>query len=393
MNPVVLSLFDGASCFQMALKEAGIEPAKYYASEVLPNAIKQTMANFPDTIQLGDIRNVNVFELDKIDVICGGSPCKNLSFAGTRAGLTTIENIDVVTLEQYLQLKAENFEFNGESYLFWEYMRILNDVRKINTDVKFILENVRMGKYWERILSEAIGVFGVHINSYLVSAQNRPRIYWSNIKTESRGLFGEVYTAFPQPADRGIFLKDIVEKNVPEKYYLSEKMLKYFELRSANYNNGKVNIRDLNGKCSAILASYASCDISDNYISCDFRTDEGLRIKTDGKTGTMCARNREDESCGQLVIESCASRGRDGEQQLEFNGTGKTNCITTVCKDNYVAENRTRIRRMIPRECARAQTWPEWVKIAISDSAAYHAIGNGFTVEVFVEFLKHVKWN
>lgn len=386
MNPVVLSLFDGASCFQMALKEAGIEPAKYYASEVLPNAIKQTMANFPDTIQLGDIRNVNVFELDKIDVICGGSPCKNLSFAGTRAGLTTIENIDVVTLEQYLQLKAENFEFNGESYLFWEYMRILNDVRKINPDVKFILENVRMGKYWERIFSEAIGVFGVHINSYLVSAQNRPRIYWSNIKTESRGLFGEVYTSFPQPADRGIFLKDIIEENVPEEYYITNPKILAFMKSKYGLKHATID----GDKSSAMMARmYTSW--AGQYISCDFRTDEGLRIKTDGKAGTMCARNREDESCGQLVIESFASRGRDGGQQLEFNGTGKTNCITTVCKDNYVAENRSRIRRMIPRECARAQTWPEWVKIVISDSAAYHAIGNGFTVEIFVGFLKHVK--
>jgi len=328
MTPVVLSLFDGMSCFQMALAEAGIKPKKYYASEVLPNAIKQTMANFPDTIQLGDVRNINVFELEKVDIICGGSPCKNLSFAGTRAGMTTVENIDVVTLEQYLQLKAEKFEFEGESYLFWEFVRIYTDILTINPDVKFILENVRMGKYWERIFSEAVGIFGVHINSKLVSAQNRPRIYWSNIKTESRGLFGDVYTAFPQPADRCIFLKDIVEENVPEKYYIT---------------NPK------------ILALLENANIENEVTGCDFRTDEGLRIKTDGKTGTMCARNREDESCGQLVI-----------------------------------ENKKRLRRMTPRECARAQTWPEWVKIVVSDSAAYHGIGNGFTVQIFVEFLKYI---
>jgi len=383
MNPVVLSLFDGDSCFQMALAEAGIKPKKYYASEVLPNAIKQTMANFPDTIQMGDVRDVNVFDLEKIDVICGGSPCQNFSFAGKRAGMATKENIEVVTLEQYLKLKADGFEFEGQSYLFWEYMRILNDVRKINPDVKFILENVRMGEYWERILSEAIGVYGVHINSNLVSAQNRQRIYWSNIKTEKRRLFGELYTAFPQPADRGIFLKDIVEENVHEKYYLSEKTIAYM-LRQGN-NSQK------NSKCNCIEAGTYKMGKHIQLVEvtgCDFRSDEGLRIKTDGKTGTMCARNREDESCGQLVIESCASRGREGEQQLEFNGTGKTNCITTVCKDNYVAENRTRIRRMTPRECARAQTWPEWVKIVVSDSAAYHGIGNGFTVQIFVEFLK-----
>ena len=204
----VLSLFDGLSCGQIALKELGIKVDKYYASEIDKHAIKQTMLNFPDTIQLGSVTDVDVSKLDKIDFLIGGSPCTNFSFAGKRNGMSTTTNEEIYTLDRYLELKADGFQFEGESFLFWEYMRILNDIRKYNPDVKFMLENVEMGKKWERTLSEAIGIFGVHINSALVSAQNRKRIYWTNIRTKQIGLFGEIYSDIPQPEDRGILLKD-----------------------------------------------------------------------------------------------------------------------------------------------------------------------------------------
>ena len=96
--------------------------------------------------------------------------------------MKTTENEEIYTLERYLQLKQEGFEFEGQSYLFWEYMRILTELREYNPNVLFLLENVEMGKKWERVLSEAIGIRGVHINSALVSAQNRRRIYWTNIR-------------------------------------------------------------------------------------------------------------------------------------------------------------------------------------------------------------------
>ena len=98
--------------------------------------------------------------------------------------MSTIDKEEIYTLKRYLELKREGFLFEGESYLFWEYMRILTDIRMYNPDVLFLLENVEMGKKWERVLSEAIGIFGVHINSALVSAQNRARIYWTNIRTK-----------------------------------------------------------------------------------------------------------------------------------------------------------------------------------------------------------------
>lgn len=219
----VLSLFDGMSCGQIALRQLGIKVDTYYASEVDKFAIAQTMLNFPDTIQLGDVRNIDARTLGHIDLLMGGSPCQSFSFAGKRAGMSTKQNEEIYTLERYLELKQAGFEFEGQSYLFWEYVRILQELRESNPDVYFLLENVEMGKKWEKVLSEAIGLQGVHINSALVSAQIRKRIYWTNIRT-ARTLLGDCYTDIPQPEDRGILLRDILEDDadVDEKYYLSD---------------------------------------------------------------------------------------------------------------------------------------------------------------------------
>lgn len=141
----VLSLFDGMSCGQIALKEIGITPEVYYASEIDKFAIKQTQLNFPNTIQVGDVRDLNVEDLGHIDLILAGSPCTDMSFSGKRKGLSTVEGIEIKSLNEYLELKKQGFEFSGQSYLFWEFIRILNDVRKTNPDVLFLLENVKIG--------------------------------------------------------------------------------------------------------------------------------------------------------------------------------------------------------------------------------------------------------
>ena len=218
----VLSLFDGMSCGQIALKELGIKVDKYYASEIDKHAIKQTMLNFPETIQLGSVTEVDARKLGHIDLLIGGSPCTNFSFAGRRNGMNTTTNEEIYTLERYLQLKKEGFEFDGESFLFWEYMRILGEIRETNPDVLFFLENVEMGEKWESVLTKAIGIHGVHIDSALVSAQHRRRIYWTNIKTKTEGLFQWVVPDIEQPEDRGIMLQDILEDEVDGKYYLKE---------------------------------------------------------------------------------------------------------------------------------------------------------------------------
>ena len=222
----VLSLFDGMSCGQIALRELGVPVERYYASEIDKFAIQNTMANFPNTVQLGDVRNIDATTLGRIDLLIGGSPCQSFSFAGKRAGMSTKTNEKILTLSRYMELKAQGFEFEGQSYLFWEYVRILHEVRQTNPSVYFMLENVEMGKQWEAVINEALGIRGVHINSALVSAQVRKRIYWTNIKTFQTDMFSPPDSAIPQPRDRGILLRDILEDQVEDRYYLKPDIVK-----------------------------------------------------------------------------------------------------------------------------------------------------------------------
>lgn len=196
MTKVILSLFDGISCGQVAINRVGIRCYKYYASEVESSAIKITQHNFPNTIQLGDVRNVNLKE--DVFLLIGGSPCQNFSFAGKRNGMSTKDNIEVTSLEQYLELKEQGFEFEGQSYLFWEYVRVLQEVKP----KYFLLENVKMVDKWKDLITSVLGVEPILINSSLVSAQNRERLYWTNIPLEDLNI-----------EDKGLYLKDVVYDN------------------------------------------------------------------------------------------------------------------------------------------------------------------------------------
>jgi DNA-cytosine methyltransferase len=264
----VLSLFDGISCGQQALERAGIIVDKYFASEIDKYAIKVTMANYPNTIQLGSVVNVNGYDLPKIDLLIGGSPCQSFSFAGKRKGMATKDEVEILTLEHYLQLKNEGYEFEGQSYLFWEYMRLLNETKP----KYFLLENVEMGEKWERVLSKAIGVNGIHINSALVSAQSRKRIYWTNIGMKPAGLFGDLESIIQQPKDRGILLKDILETEVDEKYFLSEKLIKGFESHAIRHKEKGIGfgfeIKNIEKKSNTLRANAAIC-ATDNMIQVD----------------------------------------------------------------------------------------------------------------------------
>lgn len=167
---VVLSLFDGMSCGQIALNKTGISYGKYYASEIDKQAIKVTQHNYPNTIQIGSVTDIKGTDLPQVDLLIGGSPCQSFSNAG----------------------KGEGFE--GKSGLFWEYVRILNEVKP----TYFLLENVKMKKEWKDIISKELGVEPIEINSALLSAQNRPRLYWTNIPNVTL------------PQDKGILFKDII---------------------------------------------------------------------------------------------------------------------------------------------------------------------------------------
>ena len=179
----VLSLFDGMSCGQIALNRAGIKYDKYYASEIDKHAIKVTQHNYPNTIQIGNVLDVKATDLPKIDLLIGGSPCQGFSFAG----------------------KQLNFN-DPRSKLFFEFVRLLKECEP----KYFLLENVKMKKVYQDIISEYLGVEPILINSALLTAHNRPRLYWTNIPNVG------------QPSDNGIYFEQIRDLQIENYEYISE---------------------------------------------------------------------------------------------------------------------------------------------------------------------------
>lgn len=365
----VLSFFDGMGCGQIALRELGIKVDKYYASEVDRHAIAQVRLNFPGTVHLGDVRGVSARDLPPIDLLIGGSPCTDFSFAGRRRGMATVANEQVTTLDRYMELKRDGFEFVGQSYLFWEYVRILRECREKNPGVLFLLENVEMGRDRERVIDEAVGVGGVHINSALVSAQNRRRIYWTNIRTRSVGLFGDLVADIPQPADRGIVLRDILEPEVLERYFLSQRAVE----RLGNGFRAE----------PALPSGKADC------LTVGGKRSKDLVMQLNGST----------ESGGKQPYQQNRYYSTDGQSPALMAGAGgrTVNIADTVCvasNGRDAVNNRTligqlqttRIRRLTPTECARLQTIPDWYQWECSETQQYRMLGNGWTVEV----IKHI---
>ncbi len=416
----VLSLFDGMSGGRIALKELGVTPNIYYASEIDKHAITQTQLNFPDIVQLGSVTEVDVSKLEPIDFLIGGSPCQSFSLAGKRNGMTTTEQEEVRTLERYLELKEQSFEFEGQSYLFWEYMRILTDIRKYNPNVLFFLENVEMGKKWEAVLSQAIGLYGVHINSALVSAQNRKRIYWSNIRTRKEGLFGEVYTDIPQPEDRGLFLKDVLEQEVDEKYYLSDKAVSALiahRERNKETGNGfgavfhepqeKMGALTVGGRNMGDLVSIyqrprgytAGAEYTDksptlsthsweqNNLLCISSTQSHATISENKSTTLVAAGGIGGGHVPMVVSGTLRSFGRLNFREIR---SGKGATVLARTREDGDGQNAciigNRTRRLTPTECARLQTIPEWYRWECSETQQYKMLGNGWTIEV----IKHI---
>jgi DNA-cytosine methyltransferase len=357
----VLSLFDGMSCGQQALERAGIKVTNYYASEIDKYAIQVTMANYPNTIQLGSVVNVDGYSLPKIDILIGGSPCQSFSFAGKRKGMSTIDEQEVLTLNHYLELKAEGFQFEGQSYLFWEYMRLLKEVNP----KYFLLENVIMGEKWEKILSKAIGVKPIMINSSRVSAQNRQRLYWTNIGLEPQGLFGYLETIIRQPKDKKILLKDVIENQVESKYYLSDKLILWLEKHSLKRGNEFKKKTGDDKSCCLTATAQAKTNLSTDYIICH---------------------NMQTRSADRPSLKNKTSSGGYGHIQKT---NGKTYCLDTG-QSNAVEYNGI-IRKFTPVECERLQTVKDNYTNHVSDSQRYKMLGNGWTVDVIVHILNYIK--
>jgi DNA (cytosine-5)-methyltransferase 3A len=383
----VLSLFDGMSCGQQALERIGIKVDNYFASEIDKYAIQVTMANYPNTKQLGSVINVNGYNLPKIDLLIGGSPCQSFSFAGKRKGMSTKDEQEILTLEHYLQLKAEGFEFEGQSYLFWEYMRLLNEVKP----KYFLLENVMMGEKWEKILSKAIGVNPIMINSSLLSAQNRQRLYWTNIGLAPAGFFGDLSSIISQPKDKNILLKEILENEVDDKYFLSDKTV----ARITRHKN-KIITEKQNPK--------QSCTIHANYFKMGGRDQQyivhnmmprsgnpkkggtGHLTRKDGKTYCLDTGNTN-------AVEIKAGDYRNDEG-FRWRENGKTPTLMARAReDKYGVPmiNTPKIRRLTPTECERLQTVKDGYTNYVSDSQRYKMLGNGWTVDVIAHIFNYLK--
>jgi len=302
----VFSMFDGMSCGQIALEKAGIKVGTYHASEIDKYASAITTKNYPSTFQMGDVTKLEDWRLEYIrdeigiDLVIGGSPCQGFSFAGNQL----------------------NFE-DPRSKLFFDFVRVL----KILKPKYFLLENVRMKKESQDIISEYMGVEPVAINSNLVSAQNRHRLYWTNIP-------------FDMPQDKGIILADILEDGVTDR----EKS----HCLDANYFKGG-NLKSYFEKHRRQLV----------FTSGAFRG----RYNSEGKT----------------------------EQKLELRYDGKTNSLTTVQKDNVAVDLKELTwRKLSVKECERLQTVPDGYTEGVSNTQRYKMLGNGWTVDVIAHIFKGI---
>lgn len=389
----VLSLFDGMSCGRIALRELGIEPEHYYASEIDKFAISQTRLNFPDTIHLGDVTKWREWEIDwgTIDLILAGSPCQGFSFAGKRLAFD-----------------------DPRSKLFFVFVDILSHVKALNPDVFFLLENVNMKKEHMRVITEYCGVHPVTINSNLVSAQNRNRWYWTNIRTKKLGLFGEIHSDIPQPKDEGILLRDILEEEVDEKYYLSEKAIRYI----SNDKRMKKRFTQIDGDKAISLMAVGTCNNTGTFISVNGKAPtlssnaweqnnvlhKIIQLNESKESGGIqpYQQNRVYHANGQCPALLAGMSGRSHaivserqERNLKDQGEKANSLLATSYKgsqaNGMTLVETSSIRRLTPIECSRLQTVPDWYKWDCSDTQIYRLLGNGWTIKVIQHILSFLK--
>ena len=353
----VLSLFDGMSCGQIALNRAGIKYDAYFASEVDKYAIKVAQANYPDTVQIGDVTQVDHTRLPfgGIDLLMGGSPCQGFSFAG----------------------KQLNFD-DPRSKLFFEFVRLKDDLKP----KYFLMENVPMKQESQDIISEYLGVKPVMINSSLFSAQNRKRLYWTNIPFDTMPT-----------ADKGIVLQDILEEDGIANEAMTNKLGKSHCI-TARYN-GAVWWNSIQRKQRTMVQVGEADTINGHDILKRIYSPSGKAPTLN----TMGGGNREPKvAIGRIVNRRLDEHGvrKDGQldlpftKQLEVSNTGKSNCLTTFTKDNVLV-NGMQWRKLTPLECERLQTVPDNYTNHVSNSQRYKMLGNGWTVDVIAHIMKGIK--
>ncbi len=411
----VLSLFDGMSCGRLALDRANIKVKKYYSSEIDKYAIQVADKNNPQDTQyrLGSVVDLKKKDLKKmkIDILIGGSPCQGFSLAGKLQGSATKCGKEVTTLKQYMKLKKEGFEFEGQSYLFWEFVRVW----KIVKPKYFFLENVRVTKKWLPMFNKAMGVEPIMINSSLVSAQNRVRFYWTNIPK------------LKQPKDKGILLKDILEHNTHTKHNLS----KLATERIKRHKNKITTCENNPEKSSCIMAGYYKMggrdqqylidssvkpSVAKNIIKShseiiksdknffDMKAESGFQDNKIGLKKSVTLRAGNDSAYVlEKPLKKYMTENFDGVCRLDkgiYNFTNKNKaCSLTagVSHGNkyliHLGETKQEYtyRKLTPVECARLQTVPDTYCDCVSNSQQYKMLGNGWTIDVISHIFKGLK--
>ena len=337
---IVLSLFDGISCGRVAL---GDRVTEYYASEIDKHAMRVSASNWPDIIQLGDVRAVRHMVqlglITHVDMLIGGSPCTDLSFAGKQAGL------QCETLEDYKALVAADHKFTGQSFLFWEFVWI-KDLLKPRW---FLLENVKMKKESLEIFNRVMGVEPVFIDSALVSAQTRKRYYWCNWSVS-------------QPEDRGVSIGDIIDESANDP--MSDGWHSWWK-KNSDFQLKKRYSAVLQPEDKAIcMTARQYSSYNGNFTGCRML---GRRINPN--TG-----RRDDYN---LDIEY--------QQLLEVRRDNKIGTITTVQKDTMVTCD-GKFRKLTPIECERLMGLKDGYTAAASESQRYKMLGNGWQVDT----IKHI---
>lgn len=402
----VLSLFDGMSCGRIALERAGIKVENYFASEIDKYAIQVAKHNFPNTKHIGSVVDVKGNDLPKIDLLIGGSPCQGFSFAG----------------------KQLNFD-DPRSKLFFEFVRLKNECNP----TYFLLENVKMKKEYQDVITEHLGVEPIEINSNLLSAQNRKRIYWTNIPGVSI------------PNDKGILLKDIVHENESIDTALNGNYAEWFAKNAEFQLSKKYSSLSPDKAITMTARQYASWNgnywfeiLSEYIVPFDktlqildkevqrgkvgyFRKDSQANrvyyihdkaITLTGEAGGGAAKmgqylfghtkrnsqgdrvhTEEEKSCtlnaasggtagkGNLLF-GCITPDRIEKRQngQRFNDGKKFYTLTAQDKHGVLIEGY--VRKLTPIECERLQTVPDNYSAIVSKSQRYKMLGNGWTVDV-----------
>jgi DNA-cytosine methyltransferase len=447
----VLSLFDGMSCGRIALERASVHVDNYFACEIDKYAMQVSAANWPDIKQMGDIRGIEIVYYSgtnetrifnwltgqdytfkgKIDLIIGGTPCQGFSFAG----------------------KQLNFE-DPRSKLFFEFVYLWKEIKKHNPEVLFFLENVQMKKEHQQVISDCLGVKPIMVNSALVSAQNRKRLYWTNLPF------------FNQPVDRYIFLKDILETHENRLYAniqtALESGLHYVKNKNkyepkgekslcldANYYKGEDNhgqrslikeigniypgkgqngrVYSADGKSPSLRANTGGMSepkISIKQLNPSKESNgqqpyminriydaEGKSVSLTQLSGSINVKTvypasivgrrlnengkREDYN-SEVPITQCLQVKHDSTKTGTLTTVDKDNILTTLPPGRYenVYENKLlngiTYRKLTPIECERLQTVPDNYTAHVSNTQRYKMLGNGWNVETIVHFFKWI---